>query len=97
VRTRAAWDFALAGVALAVVFEGETVRSARIFLSGAAPVPWRARSVEEAIVGSSLDPKTTAAAAAAAVEGAEPLANNGYKVELFKGLITEQLEALRDS
>ena len=95
VRTRGAWDFALAGVALAIVFSGDTVRSARVFLSGAAPVPWRATGVEAAITGKKLDAVTIAAASKAAVEGAEPLAENGYKVPLFEGLVTEQLEAIR--
>jgi xanthine dehydrogenase YagS FAD-binding subunit len=95
VRTRGAWDFALAGVALAIVFDGDTVRSARIFLSGAAPVPWRSTAAEEAITGTTLDAATIAKAAAAAVEGAEPLAKNGYKLPLFEGLVTEQLEAIR--
>ncbi len=94
VRTRGAWDFALAGVALAIAFDGETVRSARVFLSGAAPVPWRAQGVEAAITGTTLDQETIAEAAAAAVAGAEPLAMNGYKVPLFEGLVAEQLEAM---
>ncbi len=94
VRTRQTWDFALAGVALAVVFDGDTVKSARVFLSGAAPVPWRASGVEKAITGKKLDRTTIEAAAEAAVKGAEPLTKNGYKVELFKGLIAEQLEAM---
>ena len=94
VRTRGAWDFALAGVALALNFDGQSVGSARIFLSGAAPVPWRATGVEAAVTGKQLDKTTIAAAAEAAVEGAEPLAKNGYKIELFKGLITEALEKM---
>ncbi|MEE4270188.1 MAG: xanthine dehydrogenase family protein subunit M [Thermoanaerobaculales bacterium] len=94
VRSRNAWDFAVAGVALALVFDGDTVRSARVFLSGAAPVPWHASGVEKAVVGKVLDADTIAAAAAAAVEGAEPLSGNAYKIELFKGLVTEQLEAI---
>ena len=96
VRTRGAWDFAIAGVALAVAFEGDTVRSARIFLSGAAPVPWRAKGAEKAIVGSNLDGETIAKAAAETVANAEPLTHNGYKVPLFEGLIEEQLEAIRN-
>jgi xanthine dehydrogenase YagS FAD-binding subunit len=95
VRTRGAWDFALAGVALAIVFDGDTVQSARIFLSGAAPVPWRANAAEGAIVGTKLDDATIEKAAAAAVAGAEPLERNGYKVALFEGLMKEQLEAIR--
>ena len=95
VRTRGAWDFALAGVALAVVFDGDTVRSARIFLSGAAPVPWRSKATEDAIVGTTLDAATIEKAAAATVAGAEPLEQNGYKVALFEGLMKEQLEAIK--
>jgi len=96
VRTRGAWDFALAGVALAIVFDGDTVRSARVFLSGAAPIPWRATGVEAAITGKKLDAATIATASKAAIEGAEPLAENGYKLPLFEGLVTEQLEAIRE-
>ncbi|MEX1311810.1 MAG: xanthine dehydrogenase family protein subunit M [Candidatus Sulfomarinibacteraceae bacterium] len=95
VRSRASWDFALAGVALALVFDGELVRSARVFLSGAAPVPWRATGVEQAITGRPLDSNAISSAADAAVDGAEPLTENGYKIDLFRGLVTEQLEAIR--
>lgn len=94
VRDRAVWDFALAGVALALVFDGDTVNSARVFLSGAAPVPWRAVGVEKVITGTKLDDATIEAAARATVDGAEPLAKNGYKIELFKGLMTEELQAI---
>jgi xanthine dehydrogenase YagS FAD-binding subunit len=95
VRTRGAWDFALAGVALALAFEGAMVRSARVFLSGAAPVPWRATGVEAAITGKTLDEATITAAAEAAIAGAEPLEKNAYKLPLFQGLISDQLEAIR--
>jgi xanthine dehydrogenase YagS FAD-binding subunit len=97
VRTRQAWDFAIAGVALALVFDGETVTSANVVLSGVAPVPWRATGVEAALTGKTLDAATIASAAEAAVAGAEPLSENGYKVPLVKGLVTEQLEAIRTS
>ena len=96
VRERGAWDFAIAGVALAIVFDGDTVKSADVFLSGAAPIPWRATGVEAAITGKKLNTATIATAAAAAVEGAEPLAKNGYKLPLFEGLLTDQLEAIRE-
>jgi len=95
VRSRAAWDFAVVGVALALVFEGDTVARARVFLSGAAPVPWRAVGVEKRVTGTKLGAETIAAAAEASVAGAEPLSENGYKIELFRGLMAEQLEAIR--
>jgi xanthine dehydrogenase YagS FAD-binding subunit len=95
VRARASWDFALAGVAMVLRFEGSVVAGALVFLSGAAPVPWRAQGVEAAIIGTTLDGSAVAAAAEAAVAGAEPLAKNGYKVLLFRGLITDELERVR--
>jgi xanthine dehydrogenase YagS FAD-binding subunit len=95
VKARQAWDFALAGVALALVFDHDTVTSADIFLSGAAPVPWRAKAAEEAVVGTTLDASAIEKAAAATVAGAEPLELNGYKVPMFRGLMAEQLEAIR--
>jgi len=94
VKARQAWDFALAGVALALIFDGDTVTSADIFLSGAAPVPWRAKATEKTVVGTTLDAATIERAAAATVEGAEPLELNGYKVPMFRGLMAEQLEAI---
>lgn len=94
VRGRGAWDFALAGVALALLMRGTTVERARVVLSGAAPVPWRALAAEKALVGKALTPETAAAAAEAAMQGAEPMAKNAYKIPMFKGAIAESLLAL---
>jgi len=92
VRTRASWDFALAGVALALEMDARTVRSARVVLSGVAPVPWRVPAVEEVLTGSTLDDDTIRRAAAAAVDGAEPMTHNAYKVALVRGLLVDELE-----
>jgi xanthine dehydrogenase YagS FAD-binding subunit len=94
VRTRRAWDFALAGAALALGFDGPRVSEARIWLSGAAPVPWRAGDAEKEIFGKPLDGKTIAAAGAAAVKNAAPLGKNEYKIPLFIAIIEEELEAM---
>lgn len=94
VRERGAWDFALAGVALALTFDGDTVTSAGVVLSGVAPVPWRARETEAVLQGARLDAATIKSAARAAVAGAEPLEQNAYKVPLVVGLVEEQLERL---
>jgi xanthine dehydrogenase YagS FAD-binding subunit len=94
VRARGAWDFALAGMATALVVEAGVVRRARVVFSGVAPVPWRAPQVEAALTGRRLDARVIARAAEAAVEGASPLEKNGYKVPLLRGLVEERLEAL---
>jgi len=95
VRARGSWDFALAGVALALLLQGGKVAQARIVLAAAAPVPWRCSEAEKVLTGQSLDDETIARAAAAAMQGARPLRDNGYKVELFKGLVEEELAAYR--
>ena len=94
VRARGAWDFALAGLAVALSFKQGRVETARVVLGAAAPIPWRAKGTEEVLVGSRLDPKTIGLAAAAAVQGAAPLEQNGYKVSMFRGLVHEVLEGL---
>jgi xanthine dehydrogenase YagS FAD-binding subunit len=96
IRARQSWDFALAGVALALSMAGGRVSSARVFLSGAAPVPWRARGVEVLLEGQQLTPATIQKAAAVSIEGAEPLAQNAYKLALFPALLEEQLAALAE-
>ena len=94
VRARRSWDFALAGVALAVRFDGARVSEAHVWLSGAAPVPWRSKEVEQEILGKRLDEKTIARASEAALRTAEPLTKNGYKIPLFRAVIEEELEAI---
>jgi xanthine dehydrogenase YagS FAD-binding subunit len=94
VRARQSWDFALAGVALALQFKEGRVEKARVVLSGAAPVPWRSREVEQVITGKQLNAGTIAQAAEAAVKKAEPLEQNGYKISIFRGVIEEELSAI---
>ncbi|MGO9951482.1 MAG: FAD binding domain-containing protein [Dissulfurispiraceae bacterium] len=93
VRARRSWDFAVAGVAIALQLKGDVVSSARIILSGAAPVPWRSKEAEEFITGKVLDTDNARKAGAAAVSAAQPLEHNGYKIPLFKGIIEEALTA----
>jgi len=94
VRARRSWDFALAGVALAVEFEEDRVTKARVVFSGAAPAPWRSREVEEVIIGKRLADKTLKNAAEAGVRQARPLEHNGYKVPLFRAVVEEALRGI---
>jgi len=94
VRARGAWDFALAGVAVALSGADDRVEAARVVLSGVAPIPWRAVDAEEALNRSRLDAETISRAATASVAGARPMTRNGYKVELVRGLTEETLHTL---
>lgn len=91
VRARRAWDFALAGIALAIVFKGDLITDCRVAFSGAAPVPWRSKEAEVVLRGNRLDSGIIKKAAQAALAAAEPLAQNEYKIPLFKGLMESDL------
>ena len=93
VRARGAWDFALAGAAVAVTVKAGKVEAAKIVLSGVAPVPWRVPAAEQALVGRKPDVRAIAQAAEAAAAKAEPMGQNGYKVALVRGVVAEALEA----
>ena len=68
--------FALAGVALALILTDGQVTGGRVVLSGAAPVPWRSKEVEEANTGRRLDSDTAAKATDGVVKNAKPLDRN---------------------
>ena len=91
VRARRSWDFALAGVALALLVRDDKVTDARVVLSGAAPFPWRSKDAEEALKGRKVDQQIAARAGEAAMKSASPLEHNQYKVPLFRSLIEEQV------
>jgi xanthine dehydrogenase YagS FAD-binding subunit len=94
VRARGSWDFALAGVAVALNIEAGTVIAARVVLSGVAPVPWRAVEAERVLLGQKLGAELALRTSDAAVVGASPLSQNGYKVELVKGIVQETILAM---
>lgn len=88
---RKAWAFALAGVALAIRAPAGRIEEARVVLTGVAPIPWRHSACEARLIGARLDRDDAAPAIDAVGDGAEPLAENGYKVELTKRLLARAL------
>jgi len=94
VRERAAFDWPLVSAATAVRLEAGVVKEARIVLGAVAPIPWRSARAEQALVGKALDASAIAAAASAAIVGAAPLSENGYKVALLQTLLRRMLSAL---
>jgi xanthine dehydrogenase YagS FAD-binding subunit len=94
VRARQSWDFALAGVALALKLKEDRIEKAHVVLSGAAPIPWRSKEAEQTLTGNPLNMETIKRAVNAALRKAEPLEKNGYKISLFKGMLEEELQAI---
>lgn len=85
-------DFAMSAVAAAVTLgANKTVSEARIVLGGVAPVPWRVPKAEAALVGQAINNDVLMNVAKVALEGAEPLAKNAYKVPLTQTLVRRAL------
>ncbi len=92
VRARRSWDFSLAGMALMMVTTRTgVVEDSRVVFSGVAPVPWRSRAVERVLEGEQLTPELATLAGEVAVESAQPMSGNGYKVDLLKGVVESEL------
>jgi xanthine dehydrogenase YagS FAD-binding subunit len=81
-------------VVVALTLEDHIVRRARIVVSHVAPVPWRAREAEQALVGRRIDPRLVESVAAHAVAGARPLSHNVYKVALVRSAVSRALHAM---
>ncbi|MDM0078061.1 xanthine dehydrogenase family protein subunit M [Variovorax sp. J2P1-59] len=96
VRDRASYAFALVSVAAALELDGNTVRNVRIALGGVAHKPWRAWKAEEALRGQPATAEKFRAAAEAELADAQPLRDNGFKVELAKRTIVAVLGDLKE-
>ena len=91
-KERSSLDFALSAVAAAVeIGSNKTVKQARIVLGGVAPIPWRVPKAEAYLAGKTLDANVLAEAAKLALEGAQPLEKNAYKVPLTQTLVRRAL------
>lgn len=94
VRERAGFDWPLVSVAAALRVKAGIVRDARVALGAVAPIPLRATQAEQALIGKPLDEAAAGAAAKASIVGAQPLSDNGYKVDLVQVLICRTVSAL---
>lgn len=90
---RAVWAYALASVAVAADLSDGTARDVRIVLGGVANTPLRAQAAEALLEGQPLSEALLKQAGQAAIEGAQPLAHNRYKLPLVRNLVAQ---ALRD-
>ena len=90
-RDRAAYEFALASAAVVLSVSDGKVAHARVALGGVGTVPWRAREAEAVLVGKPATQEQFVRAAEAALKGAKPRSENGFKVELAKRCIVHAL------
>ena len=93
-KERDSLDFAVTAVAAAVQMDGKNVKQARLVLGGVAPIPWRVEKAEAALAGKELTDEAVNEAAKLALEGAQPLSKNAYKVPLTQALVRRALKGL---
>ena len=91
VRQKEAMDWPLATASVVLTMNGGSVSKAAIVLGHVAPIPWPATQAAEGLQGKSLGEDTIAQAADAAVQGAQPLSENAYKVKLAKVAVKRAL------
>lgn len=91
---RNVWAFALVGLALTVHVQDGRIDDARVVLAGVAPIPWRHRDCEHALLGARAsdaaapeDGAELRAALDALAADAEPLSESTYKIDLAQRLL----------
>ncbi len=87
VRDRQVWDFPLLNVASAMKYSGQTIDGIRMVVNAAAARPLRLHAVEAAVVGKPRNEQTAELAGQIAIQGAQPLRYNGYKIPLMRNLV----------
>jgi xanthine dehydrogenase YagS FAD-binding subunit len=87
VRDRQVWDFPLVNVASAIKPNGTNIGEARLVVNAVAAIPRRLKNVEAAIMGKPRNEETAKMAGDLAVQGAQTLRHNGYKVPLMRNLV----------
>lgn len=88
---RAVWTFALASVAVRLEIGDLRLETARIVFGGVAPIPYRELRVEKMLSGKEWNEDLVTQGEFSILEDAEPLAHNGYKIRLARGILKRAL------
>src|SRR5437870_8290169 len=91
-RDRASYEFALASAAVVITVAGGKITRARIALGGVGTKPWRSTEAEGELTGQQATQAVFQKAAEAALRGAKPQSQDGFKVELAKRCLTHALK-----
>ena len=91
VRERDSIDFAMASVALNMTMSGNTCQEASVVLGGVAPVPWRLPEVEHYLQGKQITDSVAMEAAQRALQEADPMSDNEYKIEMTQNIVTQAI------
>jgi xanthine dehydrogenase YagS FAD-binding subunit len=93
-RDRASFEFAVVSVAAAIEVSRGRVRDVRLAAGGVGTIPWRLRAAEQALLGAEESEAAFRAAAQRAADGAAPLVDNRFKIDLLQRLVMSTLSEL---
>jgi len=91
VRQKEALDWPLATASVVLNMTGDSVSSARIVLGHVAPTPWVATEAQTVLAGKTVSQASASEVARVALEGATPLSQNRYKVQLARVAVKRAL------
>jgi xanthine dehydrogenase YagS FAD-binding subunit len=94
IRDRASFEFAVVSVAAAIEVLRGRVRDVRLAAGGVGTIPWRLRAAEQTLLGSEISESAFRAAAERAADGAVPLVDNRFKIDLLQRLVLRTLSEL---
>ena len=95
VRDRNVWDFPLLNVAAATTYASGRIERIRMVVNAAAARPLRLHAVEAAVVGQPRSEETAERAGQIAIEGAQALRYNAYKIPLMRNLVKRAIRGRR--
>jgi xanthine dehydrogenase YagS FAD-binding subunit len=96
IRDRQVWDFALVSVASAMTISGTTIQNMRLVVNGVAARPLRLAAVEDLVRGKPRNEATAALAGELAIQGAQPLRLNAYKIPLMRNLVKRAIRGVEE-
>ncbi len=96
-RDRASYEFALASAAVVITAANGKISRARIALGGVGTKPWRSTDAENELNDQPATETVFRKAAEAALRGAKPQSQNGFKVELAKRCLVHALKLATQS
>jgi xanthine dehydrogenase YagS FAD-binding subunit len=91
IRDRLSYAFALVSVAVALEVKDNIIKTAGLAMGGVAHKPWRLIAVEKFLLGKNATTSVFKEAAELAMEGAQIVEHNAYKIKLGKAAIVEVL------
>jgi xanthine dehydrogenase YagS FAD-binding subunit len=91
VRFKQSHDWPLAAASVVLGLDGNRVRTARVVMGAVAPIPWRSQAAEQALVGKTISEAVATEVANAAVQGATPMTQNSYKVQVARTAVKRAL------